>query len=63
MGDLVLEEVAMSLFDHGGCTGAGGAGAEGMFCRVINVQIKDEMYFRGLCLSVFVNQSVSRFWG
>lgn len=38
-------------------------GLEEVFCRVIDVQIKNEMYLRGLCLCVFVNQSHSRLTG
>lgn len=40
-----------------------GAGAEEVFCGAINVQIKHEMYLRGLCPCVFVYQSASRFQG
>lgn len=34
-------------------------GLEEVFCRAINIQIKNEMYLRGLCLCVFVNSWVT----
>lgn len=34
-----------------------------VFCGVINVQIKNEMYLRGLYLCVFVNNGASRLMG
>lgn len=40
-----------------------GAGDKEVFCGAINVQIKHEMYLKGLCPCVFVDQSASRFWG
>lgn len=35
--------------------GADGVGAEEVFCGAINVQIKHELYQRGLCPCVFVH--------
>jgi len=60
MGCLASEEVAMSLFDGAGGRRGGQTEWGLQALRGAVVQIKHEMYLRGLSLCLSVGQSVSR---